>query len=181
METDPLNPVGEYAQSCVGRERNLEHQSRTLAIPMAILRLNYAVEMRYGVLVDIAQRVYAGEPIALAMGHFNALWQADANAMALQAFEHVANPPFVVNLVGPEELSVRRVAEQFGHLFGKTVTFCGTEAADALLSNGQLGYRLLSKPRVAAEQVIRWTADWVARGGPTLGKPTHFENREGAF
>jgi len=181
VETDPLNPVGEYAQSCVGRERILEHQSRTLAIPMAILRLNYAVEMRYGVLVDIAQRVYAGEPIELSMGHFNALWQADANAMALQAFDHVASPPFVVNLAGPEHLSVRQVAEQFGRLFGKTVTFRGTEAADALLSNGQLGYRLFGNPRVAAEQLIHWIADWIARGGPSLGKPTHFENREGAF
>src|SRR5262249_41682820 len=154
VETDPSNPVGEYAQSCVGRERILEHHSRTLAIPMAILRLNYAVEMRYGVLVDVAQRVYAGEPIELAMGHFNALWQADANPMPCQAFDPALSPPLVVNLAGPELLGVRHVGEQFARLFGKTVTFRGAEEADALLSNGQLGHRLFGKPRVAAEQVI---------------------------
>jgi dTDP-4-dehydrorhamnose reductase len=181
VETDPLRPVGEYAQSCVGRERILEHHSRALGIPIGILRLNYATEMRYGVVVDLAQRVHAGEPVELAMGYFNALWQADANAMALQAFDRVASPPFVVNLAGPELLGVRRVAEQFARVFGKGVTFSGTEATDALLSNGTLGHRLFGYPRVGAEQLIHWIADWIARGGPTLGKPTQFENREGSF
>jgi dTDP-4-dehydrorhamnose reductase len=181
IETDPLQPVGEYAQSCVGRERILEHHSRTLNIPMAILRLNYAVELRYGVLVDLAQRVQAGEPMDLAMGNFNALWQADANAMALQAFDHIATPPLVVNLAGPELLSVRRVCEQFGRLLKKDVTFHGHESGDALLSNGQFGHRRFGYPRVGVEQITHWIADWTARGGPTHGKPTHFENREGAF
>jgi dTDP-4-dehydrorhamnose reductase len=181
LEADPLQPVGEYAQSCVGRERVLEHQSRTLGIPMAILRLNYAVELRYGVLVDIAQRVQSGETVDLTMGNFNALWQADANAMALQAFDQVASPPFVVNLAGPEMLSVRRIAEQFGRMFATTPLFSGAESADALLSNGQLGHHLFGYARVDMQRMIHWIADWLARGGATHGKPTHFENREGRF
>lgn len=181
IETDPLHPVGEYAQTCAGRERILEQHSRTLDIPMAILRLNYAVELRYGVLVDLAQRVHASEPIDLAMGNFNALWQADANAMALQAFDHVAGPPFNVNLAGPELLSVRRVAEQFGRVLNKDVTFRGHESADALLSNGQLGHLLFGYPCVGVEQMMHWIGDWIGRGGATHGKPTHFENREGRF
>lgn len=180
-ECDPLNPVGEYALSCVGRERIYEHFSRTLSIPTALLRLNYAQELRYGVLADLARRVGAGTPIDLAMGHFNALWQADANAMALAAFGHVASPPFVVNLAGPETLSVRRVCEEFGRQLGCDVTFQGSEAADALLSNGQQGHRLFGYPRVSVGQMMEWVAGWVRQGGADLGKPTHFEARDGRF
>ncbi len=180
-ETDPLRPEGDYAMSCVGRERMFEHFSRTLGTPTALLRLNYAVEMRYGVLADVAQRVRDGLPIDVTMGHVNAVWQADANAAALASFAHVASPPFVVNVAGPELLSVRRVAEEFGRLFGRPVTVRGTESPDALLSNGQLGHRLFGLPRVGAGQLIRWTADWLDRGGATLGKPTHFEVRDGRF
>jgi nucleoside-diphosphate-sugar epimerase len=181
LESDALCPVGEYAMSCVGRERMLEHFSRTHGTPVAILRLNYATEMRYGVLVDVARRVWLGEPVPLAMGHLNALWQGDANAMALCAFAQVSSPPFVVNLAGPETLSVRRVAEEFGRLLGKTVTFAGEEAADALLSNGQLGHQLYGYPRVGPRQMMTWIAEWVRGGGPTLDKPTHFESRDGRF
>jgi nucleoside-diphosphate-sugar epimerase len=180
-EIDALSPVGEYAMSCVGRERIFEHFSRTLGTPTALLRLNYATEVRYGVLVDVARRVWAGEPVSLAMGYLNALWQGDANAMALCAFGHAGSPPFVVNLAGPETLSVRRVAEEFGRLLGRDVTFTGTEAPDALLSNGQLGHQLFGYPRVGPRQMMAWVADWVKRGGPTLDKPTHFESREGRF
>src|SRR5262249_25037759 len=180
-ETDVLTPVGEYGLSCVGRERIYEHFSRTLGIPTALLRLNYANELRYGVLADLARKVWAGQPIDLSMGHFNALWQADANAMALCAFDHVASPPFVVNLAGPETLSVRRVAEEFGRLLGCTVTFTGTEGPDALLSNGGLGHRLFGYPRVSVGQMMEGLADWVRRGGADLGKPTHFEVRDGRF
>jgi nucleoside-diphosphate-sugar epimerase len=180
-ETDALNPTGEYAMSCVGRERMFEHFGRTLGTPAAILRLNYATELRYGVLVDVAQRIWAGQPVPLAMGHFNALWQGDANAMALCAFAHVGRPPFVVNLAGPETLSVRRVAEEFGRLLDRPVTFTGSEAPDALLSNGQLGHQLFGYPRVGPRQMIAWVAAWVKRGGPTLDRPTHFESREGRF
>jgi nucleoside-diphosphate-sugar epimerase len=181
QETDPLNPVGEYAMSCLGRERVFEHFSRTYQVPVTLLRLNYATEMRYGVLVDLAQRVWAGQPVDLAMGYFNAIWQADASAMALASLGHASVPPLVVNLAGPELLSVRRVADQFGQLIGRTVAYRDAESADALLSNGQLGYRLLGHPRVSAAQMVRWIADWVARGGATFGKPTYFEVRDGKF
>jgi nucleoside-diphosphate-sugar epimerase len=181
VETDSLFPVGEYAMSCVGRERLFEHFSRTLDIPTAVLRLNYATEMRYGVLVDIAQRVWGGEPVPLAMGHLNAIWQGDANAAALCAFAHVSVPPLVLNVAGPETLSVRRVAMEFGRLLGKDVTFDGTEGAGALLSNAARAHALFGYPRVSAGRMIAWVADWVRRGGPTLGKPTHFESRDGRF
>jgi nucleoside-diphosphate-sugar epimerase len=181
LEGDLLQPVGEYAMSCLGRERIFEHFSRTLGLRMAILRLNYATELRYGVLVDIARAVWASQPIDLAMGNLNAIWQADANAMTLQAFDHLASPPRIFNIAGPELLSVRRVAEQFAELFGKPVTFRGTEQPDALLSNGQRAHRLMGYPRIGARQMIEWIADWVQRGGETLGKPTHFEVRDGTF
>jgi nucleoside-diphosphate-sugar epimerase len=180
-ETDALEPVGDYAMSCVGRERIFEHFSRTLGIPMAIIRLNYATEMRYGVLVDLARRVQAGQTIDLGMGHFNAIWQADANAMALAAFAHVATPPFVLNVAGPEVLSVRRVAEEFVDRFGRPVAFQGSEAPTALLSNAQKAFRLFGYPRVPAQKLIDWIAAWVQRGGESLGKPTHFEVRDGRF
>ncbi|OAI45206.1 epimerase [Planctomycetaceae bacterium SCGC AG-212-F19] len=181
LESDPLNPVGEYALSCLGRERIFEHFSRTLGIPMALLRLNYATELRYGVLVDVARAVWEGQPIDLAMGNLNAIWQADANAMALCAFDHLASPPRVLNLAGPELLSVRRIAEQFGALLNKPVTFRGAEQPEALLSNGQLGHRLMGYPRIGVRQMVEWIADWVRRGGASLGKPTHFEVRDGTY
>jgi nucleoside-diphosphate-sugar epimerase len=184
LESDTLRPQGEYAQSCLGRERLFEHFSRRYNIATAILRLNYAAELRYGVLVDVARKVHAGEPVGLAMGHFNALWQGDANAMALCAFGHVACPPFVVNLAGPELLSVRRVAEEFGRLLGRPVHFEASElgvSADAFLSNGQLGHRLFGYPRVGPSQMMAWVADWMSRGMPALDRPTHFEIRDGNF
>jgi nucleoside-diphosphate-sugar epimerase len=180
-ETDVPYPVGDYAMSCLGRERIFEHFSRTYRIPTALVRLNYAVETRYGVLVDVAQRVLAGRPVDLGMGHLNAIWQGDANAMALACFGQVSVPPFVVNVAGPELLSVRRLAEEFGQLFGKPVIFHGKESADALLSNGQVGHRLFGNPRVGADQLTRWIADWLSRGEATLGKSTHFEVRDGKF
>ncbi|MEX0643246.1 MAG: NAD-dependent epimerase/dehydratase family protein [Pirellulales bacterium] len=181
VESDPLRPVGEYAMSAVGRERILEHFSQAQRIPLALLRLNYAHEMRYGVLVDIARAVGAEQPVDLTMGHFNALWQGDANAMALVAFDHLASPPRVINLAGAELLSVRYVAEEFGRLLNRRVVFCGTEAPDAVLSNGQLGFRLCGDRRIGAQQMMEWTADWVRRGGECLNKPTHFQVRDGIF
>ena len=180
-ENDPPGPVGEYAMSCLGRERILEHFGRTMSTPMALLRLNYAVEMRYGVLLDVARRVWAGEAIDVTMGSANVIWQGDATAMAIQAFDYARVPAFVVNVAGPEILSIRRVAQQFGQWMGKQVTFTGTESPTALLSNGQLGHRLFGYPRTPVQQVIRWVADWVKRGGETLDKPTHFEVRDGKF
>ncbi len=181
LEGDPMHPSGEYSLSAVGRERILSYFSGTHQTPMAILRLNYATEMRYGVLVDIARKVHAGEATDLTMGHLNALWQGDANAMSLCAFAHVAVPPFVVNLAGPEVLSVRRVAEALGRFLDKPPRFEGKEADDALLSNGQRGHRLFGYPRVGPHQMMEWIADWVRRGGASLDKPTHFEVRDGNF
>jgi nucleoside-diphosphate-sugar epimerase len=181
LESDPPAPVGDYAMSCLGRERIFEHFSRADGTPMVLLRLNYAVEMRYGVLLDVARRVRAGEPVDVTMGHFNAIWQADANAAALAAFAHVSSPPLVLNVTGPELLSVRRVAEQFGRLFGRPALIQGSESADALLSNAQFAHRLFGYPRVGVGQVIEWLADWLERGGPVHGKPTHFEARDGRF
>jgi len=181
IETDAPNPVGEYAMSALARERVFEHFSRTYGIPTAIIRLNYAVEMRYGVLVDLARQVLTGEPVDIGMGYANVIWQGDAIAMILRSFEHVSSPPFVVNVAGPELLSIRRVAEDFGRLMGKAVSLTGEEQSDALLGDGRLGYRLFGHPRVSVEQMVRWIADWVMSGGESLGKPTHFEVRDGKF
>ena len=181
VESDAPNPTGEYATSALGRERIFEHFSRTLGIPTAIIRLNYANELRYGVLVDVAQKVWAGETIDLTMGNANVIWQGDAISMTLQAFDHVASPPFVVNIAGPELISIRRVAEEFGAIMGKSVSFTGTEAQDALLSNGRLGHKLFGCPKVSVADMVAWIADWVMSGGASLGKPTHFESRDGKF
>ena len=180
-ETDLPSPVGEYAMSCLGRERIFEHASRSRQTPLALLRLNYATEMRYGLLVDLARRIAAGETVDLTMGHANVIWQGDANAMAIASLRHAASPPFVVNLAGPEELSVREVCRALGQRMGLDVTFTGEEAGDALLSNGQRGWDLLGAPTVPLARLLDWTADWVRAGGASLGKPTHFESRDGKF
>jgi nucleoside-diphosphate-sugar epimerase len=180
-EADPPIPVGDYAMSCLGRERIYEHFSRTYQIPVTLLRLNYATEMRYGVLVDLARRVWEGRPIDLTMGHLNAIWQADASAMALASIGLASAPPVVLNVAGPELLSIRRVANQFGRMFGRAVTFQGVESNDATLSDGQTGHRLFGYPRISAGQMIHWIADWISRGSETWDKPTHFEVRDGKF
>ena len=180
-ESDRCQPVGEYAMSSLGRERLFEYFGRSLEIPTVIIRLNYAGELRYGVLVDVAQRVFTGAPIDLGMGYFNTIWQGDANAMALCAFDAAAVPPCVVNVTGPEQLSIRTVAEQFGRLMNRPVTFTGTELPTALLSNARRGLALWGSPRVSAAQMIEWIANWVSHRHTTLGKPTHFDSREGNF
>lgn len=180
-ESDAPLPVGEYAMSCLGRERMFEHFSRTNGTPVSILRLNYATEMRYGLLVDLARQVAAGTPIDLSMGYANVIWQGDANAMSLVALCQAASPPYVVNLAGDRELSVRDVCLALGTRLGREVHFTGVEANDALLSNGSRGWTDLGQPQVPLDQLIDWTADWVARGGSSLGKPTHFESRDGRF
>jgi hypothetical protein len=180
-EEDVLHPAGEYAMSCVGRERIFEHFSRTWNIPMVLLRLNYATELRYGVLVDLAQRVLARQPVPLAMGYLNAIWQADACSISLAALAHTASPPRVLNIAGPELLSVRAVAEDLGVRLNRPVTFDGVESPDALLSDGRRAFDLFGRPRVTPDQMLAWIAAWVARGGDTLGKLTHFEDRSGRF
>lgn len=181
VESDSPGPIGEYAMSCLGRERVFEHFSRTQNQPMAILRLNYATELRYGVLVDLASKVFTGEPIDLAMGNANVIWQGDANAMALQALGCPATPPLVLNIAGPEIVSIRRLAEQFGLLLEREPIFRGEESPSALISNGQEAIRRFGYPRVGVGQMLHWVADWIRQGGSSLGKPTHFEVRDGRF
>lgn len=181
MEGDEPRPAGEYAMSCLGRERIFTYFAQEMRIPLAIVRLNYAVEMRYGVLLDIARRVWEGRPVDVSMANVNVIWQGDANAMAIEALMHASVPPFVVNVAGPEMLSVRRIAETFGRMMGKSVLFRGFESDSSLLSNGQLGHRLFGYPRIPVAQVMQWLAQWVQEGGQMLDKPTHFENREGRF
>ena len=180
-EGDPVGPVGEYAMSCLGRERIFEHYAKTLGSRVSLLRLNYATEMRYGVPVDVATKVWNNTPIPLAMGCANVLWQGDANAMALQSFDLASSPATILNLAGPELVSVRRIAEAFGETFGKAPIFEGEEAPTALLSNGQRLLAHCGNPRVPVARMLDWIADWVARGGASLGKPTHFEARDGKF
>jgi dTDP-4-dehydrorhamnose reductase len=180
-EDDPPRPCGDYASSCLGRERIFTHFSQVGGTCVALLRLNYATEMRYGVLVDLCQQILAGEPVDLTMGYFNAIWQGDSNAMTVRALEHVTAPPRLVNIAGPEKLSVRQVALEFGRLLEKPVRFVQNEASDAFLSDGRRGYELLGCPRVSASELIGWIADWQLRGGPLLGKPTHFQTRDGRF
>jgi nucleoside-diphosphate-sugar epimerase len=180
-ESDRPAPVGEYAMSCLGRERMFEHFSRSASTPVVLLRLNYAVEMRYGVLVDLATRILADEPIEVAMGHVNVIWQGDANAMALAALDHAASPAAVVNIAGEDELSIRELAARLASRLARTVSIVGREAPDALLSNGATGRAWLGEPRVGIERLLDWTADWLMRGGATNDKPTHFGSRDGRF
>jgi nucleoside-diphosphate-sugar epimerase len=180
-ESDSLTPIGEYANSCVGRERVLEHVSRTHGTPMAIVRLNYAVDLRYGVLVDIAHRVAAGEPVRVDMGYVNVIWQGDANAQAIRALSLTASPPRAINVTGPDRLSVRKTAMRLGDLLGAAPRIEGTEAPDALLSDTTLAQSLFGMPSVSSDVLIEWVASWVARGGTRLGKATKFEVRDGKF
>jgi hypothetical protein len=181
VESDPLSPVGEYAMSCLGRERIFEHFSRTYQTRMSLIRLNYATELRYGVLLDIANRVFAGEPVLLQMGHVNTIWQADASAMSLQSLHYASSPPFVINIAGPELMSVRRIAVHFGELFNKQVRLEGVESGDGILSNAQKAFQLFGYPQVSGGQMMSWIAKWIEQGGESLAKPTHFENRVGTF
>jgi nucleoside-diphosphate-sugar epimerase len=180
-EDDPPTPVGEYAWSCLGRERVLEHASRARGTRVAIVRLNYAVDLRYGVLVDVALKVANGTPIDLRMGAVNVIWQGDAAAQVIQCLTEVSVPPFIVNVTGSEILSVRNVAHEFGRLFGREPVFTGSEAGDALLSDTTRAQSLWGPPSVSATRLMAWVAEWVQQGGVTLGRPTHFEQREGSF
>jgi nucleoside-diphosphate-sugar epimerase len=180
-ETDSPQPIGEYAMSCLGRERMFEYFSRAWNIPVAHIRLFYACELRYGVLVDLAHKIFMGDPVDLAMGCFNIIWQRDSNVMTLLAFDHAAAPPFVLNVTGPEILSTRNVSETMGRLLGKTPRFRGTELDTACLGNATMAHRMFGPPTVSAEQLIEWVVDWIKRGGEHLGKPTHFEVRDGRY
>lgn len=181
LESDIPEPLGEYAQSCLGRERMFEYGSIKYQTPLALIRLNYAVEPRYGVLTDIAAKVKNDQPVDLAMGYFNVIWQGDANNMVLQSLKHSSSPGWIINITGPEMLSVKEVALEFGKLFGKEVGFTGKEAPTALLSNCNQAVSLFGKPEVPVELVIKWIASWMEEEKRLLGKPTHFEVRDGKY
>jgi nucleoside-diphosphate-sugar epimerase len=179
-ETAP-DPVGEYAQSVLARERMFEFFSARYGTRVCLLRLNYAVELRYGVLRDIGIRVFEGRPVQVSMGHFNAIWQGDANSVCLRSLALCESPPAVLNVSGPETLSVRETARRFGQLFGREPVFEGREADTALLNNAARCHRLFGVPSVSADAAIVWTAAWIRDGGPGWDKPTHFETRDGRF
>ncbi|MEX2540552.1 MAG: NAD-dependent epimerase/dehydratase family protein [Trueperaceae bacterium] len=180
-EGDPVGPVGEYAQSCLGRERLFEYISDKYGTPVLLHRLNYAVELRYGTLLDIALAVRNGEPIDVSMGHLNVIWQGDANEWALRSLDLASSPPAVLNVTGPELVSVRRVAEQFADRFAAQPILIGEEQETALLANAGKANALFGYPSVPLEQLIDWVAEWVKGGGETHGKPTRFGERSGRF
>jgi len=180
-EDDTLAPVGEYAASCVGRERVFEFYSADHRTRVAICRLNYAIDLRYGVLVDIALKVYRDEPVSVEMGYVNVIWQGDANRIALECLALASSPPFVVNVTGPDMLSVREVAEWFAKRFGKRAQIVGTERPDALLSNTSRMREKFAAPEVSIDRMREWVAQWIENGGTLLGKATKFEARDGRF
>ena len=182
VETTPVGPVGEYAQSALGRERMFEYGSMRWHTPVVILRLNYAVELRYGVLVDIGRSVFERRPIDLCMPLVNVIWQRDANSWCLRSFAYCQSPPLVLNITGPETLSVREVAVEFGQHFGVEPTFVNsTEGSSALLSNVAKACGLFGSPAVQPKEMIEWIANWIRDGGSMLNKPTHFQTRDGKF
>jgi nucleoside-diphosphate-sugar epimerase len=181
IEADPLTPLGEYPNAAVARERIFEFFSARHKTPVAILRLYYAVELRYGVLVDIARKVQAQEPLPLANGYINCIWQGDANEQILRALSLVASPPSCWNLCRPEQISVRTIAERFGTLLQREPRFAGTESPTAFLGNSQKVCAALGAPATSVEQMMIWIAQWIQEEGKSWGKPTHFEVRHGVY
>jgi len=181
IESTPVAPQSEYAQSALGRERMFEYGSRQWSTAVTILRLNYAIDLRYGVLLDIGTAVFERRPVDLRMAFVNIIWQGDANSVCLQSFAHCQAPPLILNLTGPETLRVKFLAEQFGHRFNVQPTFVSDEMPTALLSNAAKAHQMFGYPSVTTTQMIDWTAAWISSGGPRLNKPTHFEVRDGKF
>jgi nucleoside-diphosphate-sugar epimerase len=180
-ETDPPEAIGEYAQSCLGRERMFEYGSIRNKTEVTLIRLNYSVETRYGVLVDIAVRVKNNQPVDLTMGHFNVIWQGDMNNYVLRSIELADSPARILNITGAEILSVKEVATEFAELFGVEPRFENSEAPTALLNNAAQSFSLFGKPKTPVNQVIKWIAQWLSEDHALLGKPTHFEVRDGKY
>ncbi len=175
------SPVGEYSQSCLGRERIFQYYARKNNTPMLLFRLNYAIDLRYGVLHDVARNIWEGTPVDNTVGYFNAIWQGDANSNALRSLELCATPAAILNVTGPEILSVSETARELGALMNKEVRFKGEPGNRCYLNNAAKMSRLFGYPRVSAAQMIRWQAEWICRGGVSIGKPTHFEVNNGKF
>lgn len=180
-EQDPPAPEGEYANACLARERMFEYFSAENGTPVVLIRLNYAVDLRYGVLVDLAQRLMARQAVDVTMGYVNCIWQGDANDMILRSLDLAVAPPRPLNLTGPRALRVRGLAEALAARLGVDARIIGEEAKTALLSDPSRAVDAFGHPPTPIETVLKWTADWIERGGPTLDKPTHFEVRDGVF
>jgi len=181
VESKAPNPFGEYAQSCLGRERIFEYASNKYQTPLLIYRLNYANDIGYGVLLEIAKSVKNGLPVDLSMGNVNVIWQADANEIAIRSLLHCSTPPKILNVTGPETLSVRWVAEEFGYMLAKKPIFVNAEQPDALLSNAAESFRLFGYPNTPVKKIMELLASWIHNDGKTIGKPTHFQERNGQF
>lgn len=180
-ESNPVGPIGEYAQSCLGRERVFHHFSQQHGTPMLMFRLNYAIDLRYGVLLEIAKSVKNGVPIKLSMGHVNVIWQGDANQIAIRCLHHCSSPPEILNVTGSSILALRDAAQAFGKIFNKEPVFEGVEQSTALLSNASKMERLFPFAKVSVSQMIEMTAEWLLQDGAQLNKPTHFQERSGKF
>jgi len=174
-------PLGEYAQSCLGRERVFQYFSTKNNTPVFIYRLNYANDVSYGVLLEIAKAVKERKPIDLRMGYVNVIWQGDANEIAIRALNHCSVPAKMVNVTGPETVSIKWLGGQFGNIFGQEPVFINTEESTALLSNAGVSNDLFGYPKVLLNQMIQLIAEWVNKGGKTINKPTHFQERQGKF
>jgi nucleoside-diphosphate-sugar epimerase len=174
-------PVGEYAQSCLARERVFQYSSSKYDTPILIYRLNYANDVSYGVLLEIAKAVKEKRSVDLSMGNVNVIWQGDANEIAIRALHYCSVPSKILNVTGPETLSVRWLAEEFGNMFGQTPEFINQEQPDALLSNAAASFRLFGYPKTTLKQIMELLVMWINQGGKTLNKPTHFQEREGQF
>lgn len=180
-ELDAPGPVGEYAQSCLGRERVFEHFSRENGTSCLLFRLFYAVDLRYGTLVDVARRVHAGHPVDLSVPCFNAIWQGDALSYAIRSLALCESPPRPLNVTGEHVIPVRAAAASFGRLLGRDPLFAGEEGRLALLGDARECHRILGPPEVSTDRLVAWVADWVSRGGRLLGRPTGFEKTDGRF
>ena len=180
-EDDALGPPGDYANSCVGRERVFTHFARQHGTRALMFRLSYAIDLRYGVLLDVAQKVAQGLPVDVTMPAANVIWQGDANARAIQCLARTASPPVALNVTGMERVSIRSLAQRFGEAFGRAPLLTGEEAETAWLFDAARSYEWFGPPTVGVEEMIGATAQWVRQGGATLGKPTLFEVRDGQF
>lgn len=181
LEHEELLPRGEYAQSCLGRERIFEYYSQQFGTRCLIFRLNYAIDLRYGVLVDIARQVYENQPVDLSVPAVNVIWQGDANSYALRSLGLCSSPPRSLNVTGPETLSVRQVAEFFAERFGRHLKTIDGDSRIALLSNAGACHAELGYPEVSARRLMEWVARWIEVGGAHLNKATKFQVTDGKF